>query len=93
MPRSSGRRWLIDANTALGFAAASSTSTNSTSVQRVTKTPPTVDTSTRTLLSVAPGSVGVASSGGFAYVLAEDDPNNQSCSVTIFAPACGSGDE
>lgn len=82
----------IDANTALGLAAASSTSTDSTSVQVVTKTPPTVHGATRTLISVDPSSVGVAASGGFAYVLAKDDANNTSCSVYIFAPACASGD-
>jgi hypothetical protein len=84
--------WL-DANTALGLAAASTTSTDSTSVQVVTKTPPTVQSATRTLISVAPGSVGAAASGGFAYLLAQDDPKNQSCSVYIFAPACGGGDQ
>jgi hypothetical protein len=82
----------IDANTALGLAAASSTTTNTTSVQLVTKAPPTVDSTTRTLISVAPGSVGVAASGGFGYVLAQDDPKNLTCSVYIFAPACGGGD-
>jgi hypothetical protein len=82
----------IDANTALGLAAASSGSTDSTSVQLVTKSPPAVVASTRTLLSIDPGSVGVAASGGFGYVLAQDDSNNKSCSVYIFAPACGSAD-
>jgi hypothetical protein len=82
----------IDANTALGLAAASSTSTDSTSVQIVTKAPPTVQRSTRTLISVDPSSVGVASSGGFAYVLAKDDPANLTCSVYVFAPACASAD-
>jgi len=82
--------WL-DGNTALGLAAASSASTDTTSVQLVTKTPPTVEGATRTLLSVAPGSVGVAASGGFGYVLAQDDAMNKTCSVYIFAPACGGG--
>lgn len=82
----------IDANTALGIAAASSTSTNSSSVQAVTKSPPAVQTATRTLISVPPSSVGAAQSNGFGYLLAQDDPKNQSCSVYIFAPSCGSGD-
>jgi hypothetical protein len=82
----------IDANTVLGLAAAASGSTGSTSVQLVTKSPPAVVASTRTLLSIDPGSVGVASSGGFGYVLAQDDTNNKSCSVYVFAPACGSAD-
>ncbi|HEY3819079.1 MAG TPA: hypothetical protein VGL81_18040 [Polyangiaceae bacterium] len=83
--------WL-DANTALGLAAASSASTDTTSVQLVTKSPPTVAAGTRTLISVAPSSVGAAASGGFAYVLAQDDAKNETCSVYIFAPACGSSD-
>jgi hypothetical protein len=83
--------WL-DANTALGLAAASSASTDTTSVQIVTKSPATVNSASRTLLSVAPGSVGVAGSGGFGYVLAQDDPKNLTCSVYIFAPACGGAD-
>lgn len=84
--------WL-DANTALGLAAASSGSTDSTSVQLVTKTPATVQAATRTLISVAPGAVGAAASGGFAYLLAQDDSNNKTCSVYIFAPGCGGGDQ
>lgn len=83
--------WL-DANTALGMAAASSASTDTTSVQLVTKAPPTLVAATRTLISAAPGNVGAAASGGFAYVLAQDDPKNLTCSVYVFAPACGSGD-
>jgi hypothetical protein len=82
----------IDANTALGLAAASATSTDSTSVQIVTKSPTTVDTASRTLVSVSPGDLGAASSNGFGYVLAQDDPKNQSCSVYIFAPSCAGGD-
>jgi hypothetical protein len=82
----------IDANTALGLAAASTSSTNSTSVQVVTKQPASVDSTRRTLLSVPPGAVGVAASGGFGYVLAQDDPNNKTCSVSIFAPSCGASD-
>jgi hypothetical protein len=88
----SGPPLWIDANTALGLAAASSSSTNSTSVQLVNKQPAGIVNGTRTLLSVPPGSVGVASSNGFGYVLVEDDPMNQSCHVYIFAPACASGD-
>jgi hypothetical protein len=82
----------ISANEALGLAAASSSSTSSTSVQLVTKAPAAIVNGTRTLLSVPPGSVGVASSNGFGYVLVQDDPMNQSCHVYIFAPACASSD-
>src|ERR1019366_10018330 len=84
--------WL-DANTVLGSAAASSASTDTARVQLVTKSPLNVETATRTLISAAPDAVGVAGSGGFAYLLAQDDPKNQSCSVYIFAPACGSTDQ
>jgi hypothetical protein len=83
--------WL-DANTALGLAAASAASTDTTSVQIVTKSPPTVEAASRTLVSVAPSSVGGTASGGFAYVLAQDDPKNLSFSVYIFAPACANAD-
>ncbi|MGD0525174.1 MAG: hypothetical protein ABSE49_08530 [Polyangiaceae bacterium] len=83
--------WL-DANTALGLAAASAASVDTTSVQIVTKSPPTVEAASRTLVSVAPGSVGGTSSGGFGYVLAQDDPKNLSFSVYVFAPACASSD-
>ena len=88
-----GRPLWIDANTALGIAAAGSTSADGSSVQVVTKNPPTVLTSTRTLISVPPASVGVASSNGFGYILAQDDPKNLSASVYIFAPSCGQGDQ
>jgi hypothetical protein len=83
----------IDANTALGLAAASSTSTSSTSVQVVTRSPAAVAPGKRTLLSVDPGSVGIAASGGFGYVLAQDDPKNNTASVYVFAPSCGGADQ
>jgi hypothetical protein len=60
-------------------------------VQLVTKSPLNVNAATRTLISAAPGSVGVAASGGFGYLLAQDDPKNLTCSVYVFAPACGDG--
>ncbi|MGH7294699.1 MAG: hypothetical protein ACRELB_07195, partial [Polyangiaceae bacterium] len=82
----------IDANTALGLAAASSSSTDSTSVQVVVKSPPSVQVASRTLISVPPGNIGVASSNGFGYLLAQDDAKNLSCSVYVFAPSCVSGD-
>jgi hypothetical protein len=82
----------IDGNTAIGLAAASSASTTTTSVQVVTKTPPTLDAATRTVIPVAPNKIGAASSNGFAYVLAQDDPHNQTCHVYVFAPSCSSGD-
>jgi hypothetical protein len=81
----------IDGNTVLGLAAASTGSTDTTSVQLVTKSPLNVNAATRTLISAAPGSVGVAASGGFGYLLAQDDPKNLTCSVYVFAPACGDG--
>ena len=61
-------------------------------MQVVLKSPPTVQTSTRTLISVPPANLGVASSNGFGYLLAQDDPKNASCSVYIFAPSCTGAD-
>lgn len=83
----------IDANTALGLAAASSNPSASTSVH-VVKNKPSLATvpSVVSYVPVGPGSVGTASSNGFGYVLAQTDPmNNQSCTVYIFAPACAGG--
>lgn len=80
----------IDANTALGFAAPSTLTTNSTSVQIVHKSP--ASTTFGTTLTVGPTAIGVASSNGFAYALEQTDPKNQTATVQILAPSCG-GDE
>jgi hypothetical protein len=83
----------MDANTALGFAALSSTSTNTTLVQVVTKTPASIDPVRTTQLPAAPGAIGVATSNGFAYALLQNDPMNHSCTVQIIAPSCGGADQ
>jgi hypothetical protein len=82
----------IDANTALTLSAAGSLMTNSTAVQVAKKgSPSTLVPNARTLLSVGPGAVGVASSNGFGYVLQQNDPMNLTTTVSIFAPACAGG--
>jgi hypothetical protein len=79
----------IDANTVLALSAAGSLMTNSTAVQVAKKgSPSTLVPNARTLLSVGPGAVGVASSNGFGYVLQQNDPMNQTATVSIVAPAC-----
>jgi hypothetical protein len=84
----------IDANTVLALSAAGSLSTNSTAVQVAVKgapggnPPASLVPGARVTLPVDPGSVGVASSNGFGYVLQQDDPKNTSATVAIFAPAC-----
>jgi hypothetical protein len=82
----------IDPNTALALAAATE-NTQTTSVQVATQQPLALESGKRVVLSVAPGSVGVATSGGFGYVLAADDPKNVSASVYVFAPSCGNTDQ
>jgi hypothetical protein len=82
----------IDSNTALGLAAAAESPT-STSVQVVTRQPLGVRSGTRTVISVSPTAVGVATSNGFGYVLAADDSMNLTASVYVFAPGCGAGSE
>ena len=71
----------------LGLAAAQENTLN-TSVQVTTRSPPALVPGRRQLLSVGVNDLGVASSGGFAYVLARDDPQNQHASVYVFAPGC-----
>lgn len=83
----------MNANTALGFAALSSASTNTTLVQVVTKTPASIDPLRTTQLPAAPGAIGVATSNGFAYALLQNDPMNRSCTVQILAPSCGGADQ
>jgi len=84
----------IDANTALALSAAGSLSTNSTAVQIAvkgapgSKPPASLVAGARITLPVGPGSVGVASSNGFGYVLQQDDPKNMSAHIAIYAPAC-----
>jgi hypothetical protein len=79
----------IDANTVLGLAAPSGSSSNSTLVQVATKSPRALTAGRSTTLPVGPGSVGVASSNGFAYALVGDDPMNLTCTIYILAPSCG----
>ncbi len=82
----------VDANTMLVTAAAPSDMTlNTTSVQVMTKKPAALVKGLRTEIPVDPGNVGVAASGGYAYVLIPDLPKNQSATVYIFAPSCGGG--
>jgi hypothetical protein len=83
----------MSANTALGFAALSSAAPNTTLVQVVTKTPASIDPVRNTPLPAAPGSIGVATSNGFAYALLQNDPMNQTCAVQIIAPSCGGADQ
>jgi hypothetical protein len=82
----------IDANTALGVAAASSNPSASTSVHVVkNKTSPATVPGVVSYVPVGPGSVGTTSSNGFGYVLGQTDMMNQTCTVYIFAPACAGG--
>ena len=82
----------VDKNTLLVTAAAAGDMTlNTTSVQVMTKTPPALVAGVRQPIPIDPGSIGVASSGGFGYVLASDDPKNETATVYVFAPACGGG--
>ena len=63
---------------------------SSTSVQVVNEEPPAVaGRHADAHLRRHRGSVGVAASSGFGYVLAQDDPMNQTVHVYIFAPSCG----
>lgn len=77
----------VDASTALVLAAAAENPQN-TSVQVATKMPAQLVPTKRALLSADPRGVGSASSNGFGYVLVQDDPNNQTASVYVFAPSC-----
>jgi hypothetical protein len=79
--------WL-DANTALVLAAARE-STDTTSAQVFDRTRGAVVPGIRAIISAPPSSLGVAVSQGFAYVLAQDDPNNARATVYVLAPGCG----
>ncbi len=57
------------------------------------KTPPSIDPVRNTQLGVPPGSIGVATSNGFAYALLQNDPMNRTCTVQILAPSCGGADQ
>jgi hypothetical protein len=84
--------WLT-ANTALGLSALSTTSTNTTLVQVITKSPASIDPVRNAQLPAGPGAIGVAVSGGFAYALLQNDPMNKTCTVQIIAPSCGGADQ
>jgi hypothetical protein len=81
--------WL-DTNTAVGFAASAEDMQN-TSVQVFDRSARALFTGKRALIPSASTSLAVASSGGYVYVLAKDDPQNQSASVYILAPGCAGG--
>jgi hypothetical protein len=88
-----GQPGWLDANTAITFAALSSIQANTTLVQIAHKTPASIDPVRSTQLGVSPGSIGVATSNGFAYALLQNDPTNRSCTVQILAPSCGGADQ
>jgi len=48
-------------------------------------------TGKRAIISAAPSSLGIAASQGFAYVLAQDDPKNQTSTVYVVATDCSQG--
>jgi hypothetical protein len=76
----------VDANTALVTAAAAGT-TAQTSVQVAVRTPmPQLALGRRYVVPVGVTQVGAASSNGYGYVLAADQPS--SCTLHAFAPAC-----
>jgi hypothetical protein len=77
----------LDGSQAIVLAAAANELAQ-TSVQLVLKgSPPTVAPSQRrTVVPVAVGAAGLATSGGFGYVLANDAPDT--CTLHVFAPAC-----
>ena len=80
---------VIDPTTALVLAA-SKDNLQQTSVQVASRTltPPALLAGRRYVLPVDVNHAGAAGSGGFGYVLAQDDQMNQSATVHIFAPAC-----
>jgi len=83
-----GRPAWVDAHTALGLAGAASNPAATTSVHVVKKGSVAVVAGQVAALPVGPTSVGIATSNGFGYALAQDDPMNQTCTVYIFAPGC-----
>lgn len=79
----------VDANTAIAFSALSSSSLTTTLVQMATKSPSAIVPGKNQRLTVGPGALGVAVSGGFVYALEQNDSKNETCRVQIFAPSCG----
>ena len=77
----------IDANTSVALAATRE-DLGSTSVQVFDRATGAVMAGKRGLIPAPPGSLGVAASGGFIYVLAEDDATNHTASVYVLAPGC-----
>jgi hypothetical protein len=83
----------VDANTSVALAATKE-DLESTSVQVFDRTTGALVPGKRGLIPAPPGSLGVAASGGFIYVLAEDDATNRTASVYVLAPGCsGAGAE
>jgi hypothetical protein len=83
----------IDANTSVALAATKD-DLGSTSVQVFDRATSALIPGKRGLIPAPPGSLGVAASGGFIYVLAEDDATNRTASVYVLAPGCsGAGAE
>lgn len=80
----------IDKDTALVIAAAKQDVTKQSAVQVAQKSmlPAALVAGRRYVLPVDVNHVGAAASGGFAYVLAQDDTMNQSATVHVFAPSC-----
>jgi hypothetical protein len=76
----------VDSNTALALAAAAE-NIATTSVQIATRQPPSLRSGVRTVLSVPPSSIDVATSAGLGYVVATDSANATS-TVYVFAPSC-----
>jgi hypothetical protein len=80
----------LDAKTAVVIAGAKEDPLRQVSVQIASRaqTPASIVPNKRYVLPVDVNAVGVATSNGFAYVLAADDPTNQTATVHVFAPGC-----
>jgi hypothetical protein len=82
----------IDANTALALAGTAE-DPNSSSVQVFDRTSGAIVSGRRGVIPAPPYTLGVAASGGFAYVFAPTDESNASASVYVVAPGCpGAGE-
>ncbi|HEX3771476.1 MAG TPA: hypothetical protein VHV30_11445, partial [Polyangiaceae bacterium] len=82
----------IDANTAVALAGTAE-DPDSSSVQVFDRTRGSVVSGRRGVIPAPPYTLGVAASGGFAYVFAPTDENNGSASVYVVAPGCpGAGE-
>lgn len=77
----------IDANTSVALAATKE-DLGSTSVQVFDRATGALVPGKRGLIPAPPAALGVAASGGFIYVLAQDDAMNRMASVYVLAPGC-----